>query len=292
MKSAFKTIRQIGETAYSNSVAVITLALAVFITATFGLFLTNARNIADGWEKGGKIMTYITDGLSSEQAQAVGNQIKGIDGVADVTFISKADALAFLKTTLKGQASLLEDMKGNPLPDAFEVRLSASQIKLAEIEAISVKIKAIEKVASVEYGQAWLQKFVNIFRLFQIATLGIAGLFFLASVFIMGNTIRLILFARQNEIEIMWLVGASESFIKKPFYIEGIILSAFGGILGLAASYAAYLGLSSSMLQDETARFISLQYFSPWVCLFIVICSILVGWLGCSLSLSQFLKKY
>ncbi|MBU4001917.1 MAG: ABC transporter permease [Proteobacteria bacterium] len=291
LKSTLKAIQKIGRTAYSDSVAVMTIALSVFITATFGLFLTNARNVVDGWEKGGRIMAYIADGLSSEQMENLGKEIVGIQGVAGADFISKAKALEFLKDTLKGQSSLLADLKDNPLPNAFEIHLSASRIELTEIETIASKIKAMKKVTSVEYGQAWLKKFVNIFRLFQIATLGIAALFFMASVFILGNTIRLTLYTRWDEIEIMRLVGASDAFIKKPFYIQGIILSAFGGVLGLAASYAAFLAISSSVIQDETAQFISLHFFSSWICLVIVICSILIGWLGCSLSLSQFLKK-
>ncbi|MBA3029925.1 MAG: ABC transporter permease, partial [Desulfobacteraceae bacterium] len=244
LKSTLKAIQKIGRTAYSDSVAVMTIALSVFITATFGLFLTNARNVVDGWEKGGRIMAYIADGLSSEQTEILGKEIKQIQGVADADFISKAKALEFLKDTLKGQSSLLADLKENPLPNAFEIHLSASQIELTEIETIASKIKAMKKVTSVEYGQAWLKKFVNIFKLFQIATLGIAALFFMASVFILGNTIRLTLYTRRDEIEIMRLVGASDAFIKKPFYIQGIILSAFGGVLGLAASYAAFLAIS------------------------------------------------
>ena len=292
LQSTVSILRKIGHGASENSLAIMTISLSVFITATFGLFLINAGDITEEWEDGVRVMVYLSDGLSPGQIKTTETELLKVAGVAEAAFISKAEALEFLKKNLKGQSSLLADLKENPLPDAFEIRLAASVTRISEIEASARHIHAVKNVKSVEYGQAWLERFANILRLFQFAVFGIAGLFFMASIFIIGNTIRLMLYSRREEIEIMHLVGASEEFIRKPFYVEGIVFSAIGGILGLTASYLGYLVISSSAIQEETAHFIQLRYFSPVICLIIILLSVFVGWLGCSISLSKFLKKY
>ena len=276
---------------YLNNVAVLTIALSVFIVATFLLFLINANDMVKVWKKGVRVMAYLEPDVSRNQVEALKADIRGIRGVENAVFISKKEALAYLKERLKGQLSVFEDLDENPLPDAFEISLSSRKLDLSEVSALTEKIKDLEKVESVEYGQAWLQRFTNIFNLFQFATFGIAGLFFMASVFIIGNTIRLMLFSKRDEIEIMRLVGASESFIKRPFYIEGVAMGTSGGLMGLLAVYIGYLVVSSSIVQTDTAQLVQVRFFSWWICLGIIGASIFVGWLGCVLSLAQYFKK-
>ena len=295
VKMLFQTLFSVLKTTfakgYLNNVAVLTVALSVFIVATFLLFLINANQLAAEWKKGLQVMAYLETGTRPDQIDGLKKSIEGISGVAQVTFISKAEGLAYLKERLKGQLALFEDLKENPLPDAFEVRLSSKNLNLDSITAITKKIDKLEAVESVEFGQAWLHRFTNIFNLFQFATFGIAGLFFMASVFIIGNTIRLMLYAKRDEIDIMRLVGASESFIKKPYYIEGLVVGMSGGVLGLLAVYAGYLVVSSNMVQTDAAQIIRIHFFSWGAGLGIICCSLFVGWLGCAISLKQYFKS-
>ena len=273
-----------------NNVAVLTITLSVFIVATFLLFLINTNDLVNEWKKGIRVMAYLEPGTRPDQIQGIKTRIGNISGVGEVIFISKKEGLEYLKEKLKGQLALFEDLNGNPLPDAFDISLSSKTLKLDEIMSIIKKIKDIDPVESVEYGQAWLHRFTNLYNLFQFVTFGIAGLFFMASVFIIGNTIRLMLYSRRDEIEIMRLVGASESFIKKPFYIEGMVVGSSGGLLGLVGVYLGYLVVSSNMIQTDAAQIIRIHFF-PWhTCLGIVCCSIFVGWLGCAISLKQYFR--
>ena len=145
-------------------------------------------------------------------------------------------------------------------------------------------------VEEVEYGRQWIGKAIYFFQLFRLAGLAMGGLFLMATLSIVANTIRLLLYSRQAEIEIMRLVGATNRFIKAPFYIEGMIQGFLGAVVGLSALSSVYYFISSNMLQGLSAVFFTIRFFSSGTLLAAVACSMLVGWIGCFLSLKQFLK--
>lgn len=112
----------------------------------------------------------------------------------------------------------------------------------------------------------------------------------MAVVFIVSNTIRLVLYSRRDEVAIMRLVGATDRFIKVPFYIEGIIQGALGGIIGLIALFVAFMFISYNVELDLSFGFSTIRFLPLKVFCGIILCSIFVGWIGCYLSLKQFLK--
>jgi cell division transport system permease protein len=140
----------------------------------------------------------------------------------------------------------------------------------------------------VEYGQQWLEKFTGFFNLFRLAASAMAGIFFMAAVFFVANTIRLVLYSRREEIEIMQLVGASDGFIKGPIYVIGMFQGALGGVFGLLTLMLAFRFLESNI--GTTLSGIRICFLPPVMQLCIVIGSIIIGWLGCYLSLRRFLK--
>ena len=195
---------------------------------------------------------------------------------------------------LKGQmphhSALLENLKENPLPDAFEITLKAAARDSAELQFLAERIRTLAAVDEVEYGQQWIQRFTNIINLFTIAGYGIGALFFMATVFIVANTIRLVLYSRRDEIEIMRLVGATDRFIKIPFYLEGMIQGGTGTIIGLAVLYVGYFSLTSHFQPSLASGLLTMRFFPAPICALIVASGAIVGWLGCWISLKQFMK--
>jgi cell division transport system permease protein len=187
-------------------------------------------------------------------------------------------------------SALLENLKENPLPDAFEVTLQAAARDSAQLQFLAERIQALEPVEEVEYGQQWIQRFTSVINLFSIAGYGIGALFFTATVFIVANTIRLVLYSRRDEIEIMRLVGATDRFIKIPFYLEGMIQGGLGTIIGLAVLYVCYFSLTSHFQTSLASGLLTMRFFPITVCALIVVGGTLVGWLGCWISLKQFMK--
>lgn len=273
-----------------NGVAIITIALSVLIVSAFALFFLNAKDIMDSWKKGIRIMAYLKEGVPKAKLLDVKYEIQRMYGVKDVRFISKDEAMEWLKEQMKWQPSFLADLKENPLPDAFEIHMMTSPQNGERIESLATQIESLSLVDEVEYGQRWLKQFTGIFDLFRLAGYAIGGLFFMAAVFIVANTIRLILYTRREEIEIMRLIGATDRFIKTPFYIEGLIQGTVGGIIGLAVLFAIYTVISSSVEGEFLYGLHHIRFLPPQVSCGIVICSMFIGWLGCYLSLKQFLK--
>jgi cell division transport system permease protein len=283
-------LRDIGKNRFVNAVSIITIALSVIITCSFILFFINTTEILTLWKKGVRIMAYLYQDVPAEKIPEIQKKISGLYSVEDVRFISKEEAFDVLKQQMKRQSSLLENLKENPLPNAFEIRMIASSQTWEKIENLASQIQSIPQIEEVEYGQRWLARFSYIINLFKLSGYVLGILFSVASVFIVANTVRLVLYSRRDEIEIMRLVGASDGFIKVPFYIEGIILGALGGIIGLIVLFTAFVSITSNIDQSITSGAFHISFFSYSIMLIILISSMFVGWLGCFLSLKHIIK--
>jgi cell division transport system permease protein len=285
-----KALRDIRDNRFLNLITVITIALSILIVSAFALFIENANEILRSWEKGVRIMVYPDAKMSPTNRLELEQRILALSGVVETRFISKEEALALLKKQMKGQPSLFEDLKENPLPDAFEIRVKAIPDLKEGIAKLATGIKGFPHVEAVEYGQKWLGRFSRVLDLFRMTAYAMGVLFLMAAVFIVANTIRLLLYSRREEIEIMRLVGASDHFIKAPFYIEGLIHGALGSILGVSTLLVVFASAFSNIGRDFSSGFFQIRFLSPCTVLSVVGCSMLVGWLGCYLSLKQFLK--
>lgn len=285
-----KAIQDILENRFLNLVTIITIALSILIISAFALFFVNANDIMNSWKSGIRIMAYLKPGIAEANLLDLEHKIKGMYGVADARFISKEEALAHLKDQMKRQFSFLTNLKENPLPDAFEVRMIASSQTLEKVEALATRLEALSLIDEVEYGQKWLGRVASIYNLLRLTGYAMGALFFMATVFIVANTIRLVLYSRREEVEIMRLVGAADSFIKAPLYIEGLIQGALGGIIGLAALFVTFILISANVEQGFSAGLFTIRFLSPGVSCGIVLASMFIGWLGCYLSLKQFLR--
>jgi cell division transport system permease protein len=283
-----KALQDIASNRFLNIVTMMTIALSILIISAFILFSVNAGRILSLWQEGIKMMVYLSETVTDRQLPEIKNKIKSTRGVQHIRFISKHDALAKLKIQMQRQASLFSDLKENPLPDAFEITIDPSWRNSRKLEHVAKGIDSIQGVDDVEYGRAWLNRFANIFNLFRLTTGAMGGLFFIAIIFIVANTIRLVLYSRRDEIEIMRLVGATNRFIKTPFYLQGILQGALGGIIGLIILFFAYQFISANFVQNLLPGEFQVQFLSPVYCLSIVLGSVFVGWAGCYLSLKQF----
>jgi cell division transport system permease protein len=285
-----RAIKDILDHRFLSVTTIITIAVSVLIAGAFALFLMNANDIMNSWKKGIRVMAYLKPDIPEINIGELKRRIQGMKGVRDVQFISKNEALQRLKSQMKQQPSLLENLKENPLPDAFEIRLSESFQNRDSVEMLAERLNSLVQVEDVEYGQIWLGRFMSIINLFRLTGYAMGGLFFLAAVFIVANTIRLVLYSRREEVEIMRLVGATDGFIKAPFYIEGLIQGVLGGMIGLTVLFVIFILVSLNVEQGLTAGLFTIRFLSPGAFCGILVCSMFVGWLGCYLSLKQFLR--
>lgn len=284
-----RALRDMIANRFLNIVAVLTVALSVLIAGTFSLIWTNVNHWMRLSESSIRVQVYLKDGTTESQSQDTQYRIQGMDGVLKVTFIPKAQSLATLRAQLQKQASLLEALGENPLPDALEVDLKSGRVN--QLESIAGQIGSLPAVDSVEYGQQWMGRFAGLLNLFRFAGVVLGGLFFIASGLIIANTARLVLYSRREEVEIMRLVGATDGFITAPFYIQGLVQGALGCGIGLAAIYAAYAYMSARLTGDLASGFWQIRFLSLESIAVIAGCSIGIGWIGCFLSMKQFFRN-
>ncbi len=273
-----------------TAVTVVTISLAVLIVGSFSLVVVNAGDLVHAWKRGIRMMVYLAEPISLKQIDGLQTKIGTIAGVASCRFISKAEALNLLKAQLKGQSSLFADLTENPLPDAFEVRLHPQSSGAASLATVAKEVGSLAGVADVEYGQQWMGRFSDIFELVRLIGSGLGGLFFLAAVFFVANTIRLVLYSRREEIEIMRLVGATDRFITMPFYLQAIMQGGIGAVLGLGILFASYRWIMAGLPTGALVSFWTLRFLPPEIMAGILGCSMATGWMGCYVSLKQFCR--
>lgn len=291
-----KILKDIKANIFLNTITIIAIALAVLIFSAFTLLFINADQLLKQWISDMRIMAYLKQGdgenqISQKQITGIQQEIQAVEGVLSAEFIPREQALEQFKIQLGSQASLVEGLKDNPLPDSFEIRMGLSSDNWANIEPAAIKIKSVQGIEQVEYGQEWLGTFIGFFKLFRLTGYAMGTLFFMAAVFFTANTIRLVLYSRREEIEIMRLVGASDSFIKDPFYIQSFIIGAIGGTLGLGSLFLLIRFISLNYEITFTQNFFHIRFLPPELLIGILSGAIFVGWTGCFISLRQFLKS-
>ncbi len=285
-----RALIDIASNIYLHAVCVITIALSVFIVSAFALFYINVTDFLDAWKKGIRMIVYLNDGVTAPARTELIGAIGKLKGVSEIGFISKESALKDLKATIGQQSALLEGMETNPLPDSLEIILAGTSRKLEDLENLADQIRAFPHVQDVEYAQKWLHHFTGVYNLFQVTGLVLAAIFFIATLLIVANTIRIIMYTRRKEIEIMRIVGADEAFIKYPFYIESLLQGFLGGGIGLLLLYASFRITMSKVEQDAMFSIFEINFIPASLLMGIVMCSMIIGWMGCYFSIRKFLK--
>lgn len=285
-----RAVNDLKDNVLLNIITFITIALSVLIVSTFALFMINAGKIIHSWEKGVRVIVYIKAGVQQAETDNLQNDIRQMKGVADIKFISREAGLERLKKQMEGQLSLLTNLTENPLPDTLEVWLAPEHKTWKQIEMLAIHIESSHLVEDVEYGQNWMKRFTGFLNLFKVSGGLMGAVFFMAAVFIIANTIRLLFYSKSDEMKIMRLVGATDTFIRAPFYIEGLILGAGGGITGILVLYLAYVLIITNVDLNFVSFYFTIQFLPFTVSVAIIFFSMLTGWMGCYISLKQLSK--
>jgi len=285
-----KALTDIRSNRFLNFITIITISLSILIVSVFLLFFENSSRMIESWNQGGRLMIYLKNDFAMEMLPDLKKKINALGETEVMIYVPKTYALEKLKKKMSSQSTFLNTLKDNPLPDALDIRMKSNR-SFEKIEEFAQSIKAIETVEDVEYGQGWLGRFLKIFDLFKITGYAMCTLFFLIALFITANTVRLAFYSRQLEVEIMRLVGATEAFIKAPFYLEGVLQGFFGGVIGLAVLLISYLVVEPGITQNLASYiYFDIRFLSVQMILLIIVGSTFLGWFGCYLSLKQILK--
>ncbi len=274
------------------SVAAIGSVFAALLV--IGIFITIVLNIdylATELESQVEIKVYINDGLSTEVVDTMNEDIKELGGVENSSFISKEKALEEFSEQLGENSNLLEGLEDdNPLADSFIVTLKDPKMA----SNVTMAISAMSNVENVVYGKEELEKLLNVTYLLRVGSLAIVAILVLISIFIISNTIKLTVFARRKEIGIMKYVGATDGFVKGPFFIEGILMGLIGSLISMAViSIGYYYG--SGYIEQQSLGLISINLLPMKNIVYslsflLAIIGIVIGSAGSMISIRKFLK--
>jgi len=285
-----KALADIRSNRFLNFITIITISLSILSVSVFMLFFENASRVIEVWNQGGRAMIYLEKEFFYEMLPHLTKTIRGLGEIEEMIFIPKDQALDKLKKEMTARTDFFKTLKTNPLPDAIEIKMKFHG-SFEQIQGFARQIESLPMVENVEYGQGWLGKFLNIFNLFKMTGYAMCGIFLLIALFITANTVRLAFYSRRLEVEIMRFVGATEGFIKTPFYVEGLFQGFIGGVLGLVILLIGYLTISSGIAENLAAYvYTDIQFLSAKAILLILFSSTFLGWFGCYLSLKQILK--
>jgi len=267
----------------------ITLAFSIAICAFFFIVFINLGSLFSSWGDNAYIIAYIKDSAPSSETKGFKKQVLKISGVSGARYVSRAEAMAELKKGLKGHAGILEGMNKRILPASFEIHLRKVSREPDRMLKVVKRIKSLPWVDEVQYSQEWARKFYGVFRFFELTAVVIGLVLAAAAVFVITNTIRLTVYARREEIEVLRLVGASDNFISMPFLIEGVIEGAVGGGLAFLIVFAV-LGLLSYNIPEYLAFVLDIP--APLYAVFLIttVTGTLAGAIGSIISTGRFLK--
>ncbi len=235
---------------------------------------------------------FLQKDLTEKQLSLIEEEIKKSPLVEGVQFISSDLALEKFKKNFPELREILENLKSNPFPPSFETRLKDQASKPSEILNFLAEMKKRRGIEDVQFNREWVERMQSLSRLAKAIGFFLGGILILASFFIISNVIKLNVFARRNEIEILRLVGATNIFIRIPFLLEGMALGILGSLVSLAlifllaTLFPLYLGSSLGALQEV----ISLRHLSFSQCLQLLAGGVVIGFLGSLSSLSRFLR--
>lgn len=275
-----------------TSASIIIMCATMLIFGLFFVIGENVNSIINQIKEKQGIQIFIDEGATDEQIQELGNEIRNIDGVNVVTFVSKEDALNTMKTQLDDYQGVLEGWdEENPFPASFFVTLDDLSLNDSVQEQIN-KLEYVDEIASENTTINRLQELANGI---QIMTIIILSLLVIISIFIISYTIKLTVHARRREISIMKYVGATNGFIRGPFIIEGIIIGLVSAIITLVILGLCYDALingigESVLLQNIGVRLLSFSDMFYLILSVYLGLGVGIGILGSVISMRKYLK--
>lgn len=296
-KSGFRHLREGFKGTLRNGwmtfAAISAVTITLLLVGVFALVMFNVNEISENVENDVEIQVFVTRTAEKANVEKLGENLEQIPGVESVTFSSKENELENFRNQLGEDANAYSTVeKDNPLHDRYIVKASDP----LNTETVADAVQSLANVDKVTYGQDYIDKMFAFFNGIRIGGLVLIVGLTLMAMFLISNTIKMTIFSRRREIEIMRLVGAKNSFIRWPFFIEGLLLGVFGALIPIAVIYfgydVAYSALQPSLdqLNSDIFKLIDPSVLTTQVSLVLLALGAFIGIWGSTTSLGRFLK--
>lgn len=230
------------------AISVVAVSLSLFVVGIFGLAAWNVRTALDRIEERVEVVAYLRDEVTPAERQRFEAELGAMPEVARLVFISRTQALATAMQDLPEFQNVFGDLDENPLPASYEIQLRPGYRTPDATGRLAQIIGAYPFVEDVSFGREWVEKIVSLERIAAGTTAVLGGAFAAVAGIIIATAVRIAVFARREEIEIMRLVGATNGFIRAPFLVEGFLAGLLGGLVAVALTFVAYRVVNASLL--------------------------------------------
>lgn len=236
-EEAIASLRRSGTSAL---VSIGTIAIAFVTLGGFLLISVNVQDMLDRWLEAAEISVYLSDTATEADRLAIEQFLRGRSEVVEVEFVSKERALERFRADFPELADVTTSLGQNPFPSAIEVRLHTGAGAEAAAETLARDVSGRAGVGDVRFDRQWLSRLIGVVSGARWGAFVVAGILMLGAAFTVGAVVRLSIYARRDELEIMALVGAPFSYIRGPSIVEGLLLGGLGAAVALAAVSILY----------------------------------------------------
>jgi cell division transport system permease protein len=234
-----------------GSLAIASIGFSLFIVGLFALTSYNIHQALTTAESRVEVVAYLDDDAGTERIQLAQREIGSFPEVDSVRFVSKTEALVNASNQLTEFSDVFTDLDVNPLPASLEIHLLPGQRTPEAVAAVADRVALYPFVEDVRYGLDWVNRLHALRRVAGGAAIVLGGAFALVAVLLIGTAVRMWVLARAREIDIMYTVGASEAYIRRPYLVEGLLTGLLGGVFALGLTIAVYLLVSRVLFEIE-----------------------------------------
>lgn len=266
----------------SGLLSTATIALALFVLGGFLLVSSNLDRLGVEWSNAAEMSVYLKDEVAAAERTAIERALAPGEVVAGREYVSKAAALARFKRTFGDVSSAIDGLGGNPLPASYEVQLRSGAAARARLDGLAAQLRQTPGVADVRYDREWLDRLQAAINVIRAIGLLLGAVLTVAAALTVANVVRLALYARRDEIEIMQLVGAPQVYVRGPFVMEGVLQGCIGALAALVALAIGFFALRAHYLVPlaSTINLSSIRFLPVELCVLLVAGGMLVGCLG------------
>lgn len=283
-----ETFRSLFRNRFMAIASVLTVTLSMFILGVFLSAVLNINHMASYLENQVEMTVYLKDGLTTDQVMGIGKYLKAQPGMKEIKFTNKDQAMKDFRERMGDQQGLLDAINGNPLPASYQMSFQTPE----QLKTAAEVVAKYQGVETVQYGKDIIEQLYKVAQVIRLS--GIVLIIFLAGaeLFIISNTIRLTVFARRREIQIMKHVGASNGFIRWPFLFEGMVIGFLGSGFASLILWEGYKTVVSEMAAAGLVfiPMIPLWPFMGYTTLIILAAGIVIGVMGSAISLRKYMK--
>ncbi len=267
-----------------------TITISIFILGLFSLLFLNLDEFFSKWNRQVQLIVYLKDDITKFERKTLVDIIKKSPNVDSYIEISRDMAWAEFQSNMSESLKPLLDLDFNPLPASYKIKFQEIDNRWIYIRELSEVIVTQKGVESIEYGKEWILRFEKIMIFTKLFLFAMGGLLCLGITLIISNTIRLSIYSRQDEIELMLLIGATPRFVRIPFLLEGMFQGFMGSILALFLVGGVHLYFTREFQSSFETLSIQFGFIDKPYLIGLVGLSIFVGFMASYISTFQFLR--